>query len=375
MNNRFIYIIVENNIKRFLNKCKDYKLELHNLNYINKNKVIVKINKKDFDIIKRYNYYSDISVYKKIGIDNIKDKIYNHKYFILFFIICLLIMYFVSNIIIDVNVIHSNKKIRELVYEELKEYNIKKLSYKKSFNELVSIKNKILENNKDKLEWISITNNGMKVIVRVEERIIDEIKKKKEYCNVVSKSEAMVSNIYSDSGEIIVSINDIVKKDDVLISGNIVLNEENKGYTCANGKVLGRVWYNTNITIKRDYQKKEYTKNKRYNIKINNKVLRLSKYKNYDKEYIIKNKYFSVYKEIEYKLKTYKYNEKESIEKALLEIDNKFKTKLGNNGKIISKKILSKSISNNELIANIFVITEENIGKQVSLDIPLDNAN
>ena len=68
----------------------------------------------------------------------------------------------------------------------------------------------------------------MTVMVRVEERILDEIKKEKEYCNVISKSDAMVTKIYSDSGEIIVSVNDIVKKDDVLISGNIVLNEENR---------------------------------------------------------------------------------------------------------------------------------------------------
>ena len=45
--NRFIYIIVENNIKRFIDKCKNYKIELHDLNYIDKNKLVVKIDKKE----------------------------------------------------------------------------------------------------------------------------------------------------------------------------------------------------------------------------------------------------------------------------------------------------------------------------------------
>ena len=72
--NKFILIVVYNNIKRFIKKCKDYNIELHDLNYIDKNKIIVKINKKDYEDIKKYNYYSEIDIYKKIGIDNIKKK-------------------------------------------------------------------------------------------------------------------------------------------------------------------------------------------------------------------------------------------------------------------------------------------------------------
>ena len=367
--NRFIFIEVNNNIKRFINKCKKYSIELHNLNYINKDKIIVKIDKNDYDLIKKYNYYSEINIYKKIGLDNIKDKIFNQKYFILLFIFLLVFMYFVSNIIFKINVIHSNKNIRELVISELENYGIKKYSYKKSFNELEKIKKQILDNNKNKLEWISITNVGMTTVIRVEERIIDEIKKSKEYCNIISTKDSLITNIYGIKGEIIVNVNDIVKPNDILISGNILLNEENKGYICATGKVMGKVWYNTSITLERVYEKKEYTSKTRFNFTLNNKILRNIKYKNYDKKYLIKTKYFSIYKELEYKLKKYKYNEKESIEKALLEIDNKFKSKLGKNGKILNKKILSKSMNNNIVELKLFIITEEDISKQEVLNI------
>lgn len=367
--NKYIFIIVNNNIKRFINKCNSYNIELHNLNYIDKNKIIVKINKDDYHIIKRYNYYSEIDIYKKIGLDNIREKIFNQKYFILLFIVLIIIMYIVSNIILKVNVIHSNKKVRNLVINELEEHGIKKYSYKKDFNELESIKNKILEDNKDKLEWLSITNKGMTIIVRIEERILDEMKTSEKYCSVISEKEALVTSIYGTNGEIIVSVNDVVKPDDVLISGNIVLNESNRGYTCANGKVMGNVWYNTNINVNREYQKKEYTGNKRYNFIFNKKVLRNNKYTNYDKKYLIKNKYFSVYKELEYNLKSYVYSEKESLNKVNLEVRNKFKSKLGSDGKIISTKILSKDINEKSINVTLFVVTEENIGKQVKLDI------
>lgn len=368
--NKFILIKVTNNIKRFIDKCKKYEIDLHNVTYIDENKIIVKINKKDLEFIKKYNYYSEIETYSKLGIDSIKEKIFNQKYFILLFIFCLIGMYFISNFILKINVIHSNKKIRELVREELNEYGISKYSYKKDFKELNKIKNKILEDKKDKLEWISITNIGMTYVVRIEERIIDEIKTKNEYCNVYANKEALITNIYSTAGEIIVSVNDIIKPNDLLISGTILLNEETKGYTCANGKIMGKVWYTTNISLEREYYKKEYTGKSRLNFSINKKVLRNNKYTKFDKKYFIKTKFFTLYKELEYKNKKYKYNNKESLEQALLEVDNKFKIKLGDNGKVLSKKILNKEITDKSINLSVFVTTEENIAKQKVLSIP-----
>lgn len=366
--NKYIIINVKNNIKRFINKCNKYNIELYNINYIDKDNIIVKINKEDYKNIKTYNYYSEIEIYRNVGIDYFFNRIDKLKYFILSFILCLIFTYLISNIILRINVIHSNKNIRELVSDELYEYGIKKYSIKKDFNQIEDIKNKILESNKDKLEWISITNIGMTYVVRVEERIIDKPKEENEYCNVVATKESLVTNIFSDKGDILVNVNDLVRKDDILISGNLILNEETKSYTCASGKVMGKVWYNTNITIKRDYLKKEYTGKKRYNFIINHKILKNNKYSKFDKKYIINNRFIKIYKEIEYKEKRYKYNELDSINKALLEIDNKFKNKLNNNGKVLDKKILNKNINNKEINLNVFVITEENIGKQIELN-------
>lgn len=364
---KFIAIKVTNNIKRFINKCTNNNFELYDINYLDKNNIIIKIKKEDLEKIKKCNFYSEINIYKNIGTDYLLEKIINLKYFIISFIFLLALMILISNIILKINVIHSNKKIRELVTEELYLNGIKKYSYKKSFLELEQIKNKILKENKDKLEWISITNLGMTYVVRVEERIMDNIVQEHDFCNIISSKEALITNIYSNRGNIIVSKNDIVKKDDILISGELKLNDEIKNLTCASGKVMGRVWYTTNISVKRDYITKIKTGKKRYNLIINHKVLRNKKYNKYDKKIIIKNKWFEIFKEIEYKETKKKYKEKDAQEKALEEIDKKFKNKLGTRGKVIDKKILKKQINDKEIILEVFVTTEENISKQIKL--------
>ena len=366
--NKYIIIKVVGNINRFIGKCNKYNIELYNIDYVDKDIITVKINKNDLDIIKKYNYYSEISIYKFLGIDYIKDSITKLKYLIIMFSICIIGLFLTSNIIFKVDVIHSNKKVRELVIEELEKNGIKKYSLKKSFKELESIKENILNNNKDKLEWLSITNVGMTYVIRVEERIMDFQDKKEEYCNIISTKEALIKKIYSSSGEIKVNNNDIVRKDDILISGIITLNEENKGYTCASGSIIGNVWYKTSIKINKVYYKKEYTGNKRYNFSFKNKILRNNKYNDYDKKYIIKNKSFSLYKELEYKNKKNVYTDKEGIKKALYEIDNKFKTKLKNNGRIIKKTITNKYTTDDFISLDVFVVTEEEISKKIVLE-------
>ena len=371
--NNYILIKVTGSISRFISKCNKYNFSLLDINYISNDEILVKVKKECLKEIKRYNYYSNVEVYKKIGKDRVLENMCKFKYFIITFIFCIVMMYFFSNIIISINVIHSNKSIRELVYVELEEYGIKKFDFKKDFNELEKIKDKVLENNKDKLEWISITNVGMKYVIRVEERIIDEIKTSDDYCDIVSLKDSFITDIYALSGEILVSENDYVRKGDILISGDIFLNEELKGRVCSEGVIKGKVWYNTSIVLDREYLKKEYTNNSRYNMSINNKVLRKVKYNKFDKDYIVKNNFFSLYKELEYKNKSYVYTDKELEEKALLELKNKFKDKLGDNGKIVEVKVLNKKITDKYIEMNFFVETEESIGRKIIKDITLIN--
>ena len=44
--NKYILIKVEDNIKRFIDKCKKYNINLYSIRYINTNSIIVKIDKK-----------------------------------------------------------------------------------------------------------------------------------------------------------------------------------------------------------------------------------------------------------------------------------------------------------------------------------------
>ena len=116
---------------------------------------------------------------------------------------------------------------------------------------------------KEKLEWIEIEESGTKYIIRVEERKINKDKQNLNKNHVVAKKNGIIISVDAKSGEIVKNKNDYVKKGDIIISGNITLNENIKNQTNADGTIYAETWYTTNVTFPYHYKKINLTNNKK----------------------------------------------------------------------------------------------------------------
>ena len=92
----------------------------------------------------------------------------------------------------------------------------------------VDVLNKVLNEYKEYLEWIEIEKIGMTYEINFEQRINKKEDKVDGLCDVVAESDGIVSKIKSSSGVILVKVNQSVKKGDLLISGDIKLNDIDK---------------------------------------------------------------------------------------------------------------------------------------------------
>ena len=213
-------------------------------------------------------------------------------------------------------------------------------------------------------------------MVRIEERIITEIIEDKGYAHLISTKDALITKIISSKGSVLVRSGDYVKKDTILISGEIKLYEEIKGNVLAKGEVYGDVWYTTDISYPLSKEEKEYTGKKRFNIMLNNKTLFKNKYQYFDqtklKKFRILGFNFSFYNEEEYKLKTINYTTEKAEKMALMKIKDEFLIKLNGKGKVISQKVLKKEENNSTMLLRVFVITNELISKLEYYDIGSD---
>lgn len=356
--NKRIYLEVSNELNRFIKKCIDNNINLYNISYV-KDKMVVLIDVKDYLKIKRLNYYSKIRVVKYDGLLNIKKIIKDNMFYISVIFLSFIWMNLLTNYIVDIEIIHSNSGIRRLLKEELDKNNVKRFSLAYSFEELDNITKKILADNKNNLEWVSIKKDGMKYIVRAEERIIKSEVVSDKPRDIVASKDAYITKVISSKGNVLVRQGEYVKKGTVLISGKITLYEDVKGVTSASGSVYGNVWYECTVETPKEISNERLTGRKRYNLNVGNKILLRNKYQNFRQKNIREIKIFGL------KIKFYREEEVEIIktktddEYALNRLKEEFDKKLNGKGVIIYQKVLKKEENNSTIKYRVFIITNE----------------
>lgn len=281
-----------------------------------------------------------------------------------------------TNIILDIEVIHSNKEIRNIVITELEKYGIKKYKFKKNYFDLQEIKKYILDEYKDKIEWIEIENKGTKYIVRVEERKINIKEENNKIYNIVAKKDGIIKKIEAQSGDILVKVNDFVKKDQLLISSEIKLNEDIKGNSSSKGNIYAEVWYNVKVSYPFVHNEIVETGNVKnvYALKFLDKTFELSlnkyKDKNITEKKLISFFPFSFVKQNQKEIKIIDevLTEKEAISYALEKAEKQISNNLKDDEYILYQKILLIEPKDSKIIVDVFFSVYENITSYVLME-------
>ena len=374
-------------------KIKVYGSNIHNyLKRIMKKKVqiiqVIPISYRETHLILKYSEYQKLLEFKSIYQITILQYLGKLKWYQLlkknsilltFMVLGLTLIMFLSNVIFNVEVIHQDKEIRQLLVNELKKYNINKYSFKKSYQELERIEDKILEDNKERLEWIEIINYGTKYMVRVEERKLNQEKDKFQYQSIVSKKSAVLVQIDAIRGEKVKEINDYVTKGDTIISGYITLPNNTKVATMAEGFVYGEVWYQVDVDYPIVYQETNLTGNSKnvYVLHFLNHRISLFNFDEYrsfqskDKVLITSNLLgIQLVREKQYEaeIKDEVYTEDIARNKAIDYIKNKLMKDNRDIKEIKDVKILSIDSDEDSIKFELFVSAIEDIGEVVPIE-------
>ena len=353
------------------------RLNEQNINIIkiiyNKDETYLRVSYDDYQkIIKKVPYFEP-KIIEYYGLLKIKDTLKNYYIIIISLILAFLIVIFSSFLIVDVIVVHENEELKELIIDDLYDYGIKKFTFQKKFKQITNIKNEIKNEHLDKIEWLEIRKSGMRYIVDVEARIINDIKKEKDYCHVIATKDGLIKRINVYDGEGIVSFNDYVKKGDILISGDVKLNDNVVSHSCASGDVYAESWYNVNVKVPLNYYENKLTGKKRNNYIINYNGIDYKIFNDRLKNYTSsKKKIFDLLgikiyleKDEEVKKNFHKYTEEEAITKGLFLAKEKILLKLKDDDIIIDEKILQKKLIDSTMDIDIFIITQEYIGQTI----------
>ena len=359
MNNLIIVNIRVFNLNSFLLNSIKNNIYIERISY-KKNVLKCKIKKEDLEKI---NKYYKVTIIKAFNIESVLLKIKNNYLLILSIIFSIILFLAFKNIIIKVEIVSSNETLVKDLSKSLDTYGLKRLSLKKDDYAILNIKKQLETDYKDTIEWLEIKNIGMTYLVTLEERKIREKNKEEEYCNVYASKDGIVKKIIATNGSVIVWENKYIRKGDLLISGDIVLNEETKSKTCAKGTVYGETWYKASISVPKKYQIKNYTGKTQTNFKLdlgrNDYKIFRSKYQNYDEEskeiISILGKKLLKTTEKEYTYQEAYYTEEELNSKIDEVISTKINLKKDMGEEILYKNILKKTEFDSTIEVEVFV--------------------
>lgn len=367
------------NVYRFIDRLIKDKVYIYDLKIINIKNVIIKISYDDYLILKDKKSIYDIDLLDVYGKLKIKKYFKEHYVFIIFLIIGYVVLMFLSNFIFDIEVVHANFEIRELVYRELRKNGIEKYIFRKSYQELENIEKNILDNNKTKIEWIEINRSGTKYIVRVEERKIDKGEERFEYQDIVSSKNGIITKVLAKSGEIIKNTNDYIKGGEVVISGNITLPDGSSVLSRASGKVYAEVWYLVDVSYPYIYREEILTGRAKevFLIKFLNKRISLfdfSKFNTFKKSDRILFgdifKFLSFIKEKQYEMIVIDefYTKEEVVVKAVERAVTRVNDTLREDEQIIKYRILSTYYDESKVNLKIFFSVNEEVSEVRKID-------
>lgn len=384
MTNKYRIKITGKDPKYFLRHLIVKKIKLYNI-IEDHDGISLTVDEVDYAKILKMKTSYNIKIVNRFGVAKLRYLLLKYKYILFFLFLTLGLMIILSHFIFFIDVIHSKEEIRELVENDLKEFGISKYKFRVSYAKKEEIRNKILEKEKDKIEWLEIDRIGTRYIVNVEERLIKDNKVDNEVRDIVAKKDAMILNIEAETGEIVRKKYEYVRKGNTIVSGTIKNKEDEVSKVKAEGKVYGEVWYSVTVELPKKYyeEKKTGKTSKALTLRIANKKISVPFSKD-NRSYIsedspiLENNLIPIKLVLETKheieIIDKEYNMDNSSSEAIKLATKKLEDRLDEQSMILSKKVLKKTLKNSKIIVEIFFKVRENITdyKKISKELKIE---
>ena len=383
MNSYVNISIVGKNPKLFIKRYVLNQISFEDFKEVSHKHVTIKISYDDYLELLSKNKTYEIYINRKYGIVKYTSYIKENYTFVISLIIGFLFLFLISNTILEIDVVHNNSNLRNLIYDELKDNNISCFHFVPSFKKRKKIINKIVSDNKDKIEWLEIERYGSKLTIKVTERKLNKEKEDDKPRHIVAKKDGVIMKIEASNGVILKKKNDYVSKGETIVSGDIIKDETVKGQVRAVGRVYAEVWYLVTIEYPLYYEEVIYLNDVKQNIIVSFMKREAPLRKNYATNYLehknmlIKEKIFPfsvrMEKQRKTKVKKEKLETKEAIKKATKLAENKISVNLKDDEYIISKKTLNFKQNKSKIEIGVFLKVYENITDFKNADTSLLN--
>lgn len=254
--------------ERFINLCSNRYIYLWNL----------KVNEEEYEFqIKLKDYYRLKPLARKTGTLPLVRKRYGFPFLInryrkrsgyaLGFLMFAVILYILSLFIWDINVTGGYTYTQEAMVKFLRNSDIYPGLQKKEID-CQAIEDLIRHSYND-IGWVSAEIKGTRLIVKITETNMPvPAVTATENCHIIAAKDCIIVRIVPRTGTPLVSIGDVVKKGDIMVSGVVDIVGDNgvllrKEPVIADADIIGKTFYEYSDKFSLNYKEKIYTGNEK----------------------------------------------------------------------------------------------------------------
>lgn len=334
--------------------------------------VVIEVLEEDYEKIQKLKTSYEITIIKRKGFAYLLYILHTKKIFLGAIFIGFLLLTLLSNMTFSIQIIETDQEIKDIIMADLKEFGIEKYRFKVSYDQKEAIRTKILEKEKEILEWLEIEEKGTSYQVKLIKRVQQEPIETAQPRHLVAKKSGMIVEIQADHGEILVQKNQYVEAGDILVSGIIKNKEEIVSQVAAEGKVYAEVWYTVNMQLPFVYEEEQPTGRSKQVLEFNflHHTIALNdffpyQHANNQESVLWKHSllpfYISFTNKKEVTIQRMNYSEDQAHEAIVDLATEKLRTKLGDDIEIISEKVLKKETTTDRINIELFFKVKEDI--------------
>jgi len=373
------------NLERFINIAVSRNIYLWDIKRINYTTIEIKAGAKNYkeieDILKRTGCEGKIIF--NSGWPFLVEKILKRKTIVIGLFFSLLTIVMLTSYIWTIDVNCENYILEKDIRRYLNKIGIEKGLLKSKIN-IPEVENKLLIHY-ERIAWVDIDIKGTKAIVNVVEKQLYKKKiKDTTPCDIVAKKNGIIEKIIPRQGDAMVKKGDVVKPNQVLISGTIKRDEDILRYVHSMGEIYAKTYYEATETLLIEKTLKERTGNiyKRRILKLGNTSIIIGVNKIPFEKYILetKNKHlkwrniripvefvFEEYYEIYEKNIVIK---EDDLKKALREtLMVRLIPQIPKDAKILNKTMVYEK-HDNSIVGKLIIEVLESIGTKRLINIP-----
>lgn len=202
---------------------------------------------------------SRMHVYERRGLPFQLSRLGRRAFFAAGVGIFILVLVLMSSLVWDVEVRGNDRLTADRVLQAAKSEGLYPYQWKFRLMSQDKLSQALMRRLPD-TSWVGVEIRGTEVIIQIVEAEKPEPTKLLSPRHLISKADAVITEIYAEQGRPVVSRNTRVKKGDILISG-MIGDEQHAQMVVAKGEVKGMVWHEYEIEIPLVQHRKSYTGN------------------------------------------------------------------------------------------------------------------